>query len=62
MAEVRFGARAELNRSLSISATSALTGQPRSLAACSSALQKAGSRLIDVGCPAMRTDRFVGGA
>jgi hypothetical protein len=62
MAEVRFGARAELNRSLSISAMSALTGQPRSFAACSNARQNMGSRLIEVGCPAIRTERFVGGA
>ena len=30
------------------------------LAAASSAAQKAGSRLIDVSCPAMVTDRLVG--
>jgi hypothetical protein len=47
---------------MSISATSAFTGQPRSRAATSSARQNIGSRLIEVACPAIRTERFVGGA
>ena len=43
-------------------ATSALTGQPRSRAAASSARQNIGSRLIEVSCPAISTDRLSGGA
>jgi len=39
-----------------------LSGEPRSRAAASSARQKIGSRLIDVWCPAISTERFFGGA
>jgi hypothetical protein len=50
------------SRATSISVTRALSGQPRSLAATSSARQKTGSRLIEVAWPAISTDRFLGGA
>jgi len=50
------------SRAASISATMAFSGQPRFLATVSSARQNIGSRLIDVWCPAISTDRFFGGA
>jgi hypothetical protein len=62
IAEVRFGGRSASSRAASISATSAFTGQPRFLAAPSNAFQNMGSRLIEVWCPAMSTERLVGGA
>ena len=48
IAEVRFGGCPASSRATSISATSAFKGQPRSLAASSSARQNIGSRLMDV--------------
>ena len=59
-AEVRLGGGTLSSRSTSISAIRALSGKPHSTAAASSATQKTGSRLIDVSCPAMVTDRLVG--
>jgi len=59
---VRFGGCSASSRATSISATSAFKGHPRSRAASSNARQNAGSRLIDVWCPAMSTERFLGGA
>jgi len=47
-------------RSTSIIAINALSGNSRAAAAASSADQNAGSRLIDVSCPAIVTERLVG--
>src|SRR5690606_271505 len=48
-------------RSASIRATRALTGTPSRSAACRSRSQNSGSRLIEVLCPAISTDRLTGG-
>ena len=58
--EVRLGGGSASSRSTSIRAIRALSGRPSVAAACSSARQNIGSRLIDVSCPAMVTDRLVG--
>src|SRR6187431_865828 len=47
-------------RSASSSAISALSGSDRAVAARSSAAQNKGSRLIEVACPAIVTDRLTG--
>src|ERR1044071_5706616 len=49
IADVRLDVGFASSRARSISATSALTGQPRSRACVSSARQNIGSRLIEVG-------------
>jgi hypothetical protein len=43
-------------RAASISVIRAATLEPRRAASRSNAAQNSGSRLIDVGCPAMRTE------
>lgn len=48
-------------RSASIRATSALTGTPSSSARAFSMSQNTGSRLIEVLCPAISTERLTGG-
>lgn len=57
---MRLGGGDESSRSTSIRAIKALSGNARSTAAASSADQNAGSRLIDVSCPAIVTERLVG--
>jgi hypothetical protein len=47
--------------SASIRAISALSGNPALSDTFPKASQKAGSRLIDVSCPAIVTDRLTGG-
>lgn len=56
----RLGGSRRSTRAASIAATSADSGSPRRPAAASNARQKTGSRLIDVSCPAIVTDRFTG--
>lgn len=60
IALARFGGSSLAIRTASIRATNALIGNPRATAATSSARQKTGSRLIDVGCPAMVIERLTG--
>ena len=48
-------------RAASIRATSALTDAPSPAAASLSMSQNSGSRLMEVWCPAMVTERFTGG-
>ena len=63
IAEVRLGAPpGASSRSTSIRAISALSGSAVVARRASSACQKIGSRLIEVSCPAIVTDRFVGDA
>jgi hypothetical protein len=62
IADVRLGVGFASSRATSILATSAFTGQPLSRAEVSSERQKTGSRLIDVACPAITTERLTGGA
>ena len=53
--------RAADNRAASTSVTTAASALPCRAASASSAAQKAGSRLIEVWCPAMVIDRLSGG-
>ena len=58
----RLGGFAMAIRSASIRATNADSGSRAFLAARSSANQKTGSRLIEVGCPAIVIERLTGDA
>jgi hypothetical protein len=57
----KLGEFAATIRSASIRAIRALSGKPIALAAAFKRSQNTGSRLIDVSCPAIVTDRLTGG-
>src|SRR5687768_10004003 len=61
IAPARPGAVGAAIRSASIRATSALSGTPSRSAACLSRSQNSGSRLTEVLCPAISTERLTGG-
>lgn len=60
MALARLGGSAAVIRTASMAATSADSGSARRVAASSSAVQKPGSRLMEVWWPAIVTDRLTG--